>query len=315
MKALLALAVLGAAACSGTTTAPSTTPPVIVPPTSATVTGRVTAVNGGQPLSGISVALGANTVTTDGTGAFSSTLPFGSMRVTLSAVGILPRSVTAAVNASRDLPLDAIALGSGFDATFYRQFVRNTFDVPAGMEPLRRWTQHPNLYIRTVDETGAPMDAKNLDRVESVIRDTASGWTDGKVSIASVTRGSETRVGTAGWITVRWPVDAKGLCGTADVARSGGAIDFYYKAAPCLCENAVRPRTIRHELGHAFGYWHTDRPEDLMFGNPTNGVCDGLPSARERYHAAIAYSRPVGNTDPDNDPTSAVLALPHVTIH
>jgi hypothetical protein len=38
--------------------------------------------------------------------------------------------------------------------------------------------------------------------------------------------------------------------------------------------------------------------------------CDASISTRERYHAAIAYSRAVGNTDPDDDPTSTVYALP-----
>jgi hypothetical protein len=30
------------------------------------------------------------------------------------------------------------------------------------------------------------------------------------------------------------------------------------------------------------------------------------PSSRERLHAAIAYSRPVGNVDPDTDPLTVV---------
>jgi hypothetical protein len=35
-------------------------------------------------------------------------------------------------------------------------------------------------------------------------------------------------------------------------------------------------------------------------------ICDLEPSARERLHAAIAYSRPVGNVDPDTDPLTVV---------
>ena len=30
---------------------------------------------------------------------------------------------------------------------------------------------------------------------------------------------------------------------------------------------------------------------------------------RERYHAAIAYTRPVGNTDPDNDPVGQAFLM------
>ena len=75
------------------------------------------------------------------------------------------------------------------------------------------------------------------------------------------------------------------------------------------------PWLVRHELGHAFGYWHTDNPTDVMYGIAGLG-CEGMPSARERYHAAIAYSRPVGNRDPDDDTSTAtILSLPRVTVY
>jgi hypothetical protein len=46
-----------------------------------------------------------------------------------------------------------------------------------------------------------------------------------------------------------------------------------------------------------------------MFGS-VGTTCDAVPSARERYHAAIAYSRPLGNADPDIDPAGAVNFTP-----
>jgi hypothetical protein len=39
---------------------------------------------------------------------------------------------------------------------------------------------------------------------------------------------------------------------------------------------------------------------------------DDVPTARELYHAALAYKRPVGNRDPDSDPTSAVTLAPMI---
>ena len=56
------------------------------------------------------------------------------------------------------------------------------------------------------------------------------------------------------------------------------------------------------------GFWHTDSPTDLMYG--TSGTCDVQPSARERAAAAIAYSRPAGNMDPDTDPWGLVSIEP-----
>lgn len=292
------------AGCSGGSTPAGPSPVTPPAPTTATVSGHVTAVNGGQALGGVSVGLGATMLMTDGAGAFSSSLPFGSVRVTLTGAGILPRSVTAAVTSSRDLPLDAIALGSGFDPAFYRQFVRNTLDAPDRLEPLRRWTRAPNVYI----QTSALVDVRQIDLVESLAREMVPVWTAGRFSVAAVERGTETRQGAAGWVTVLFSADTE-HCGTANVGQEGGTVTLFPKTVGCSCDGyATRPGTIRHELGHAMGFWHTDNASDLMFG--ASAACDRQPSARERYHAAIAYSRPVGNVEPDSDPTSSILSLP-----
>jgi hypothetical protein len=53
----------------------------------------------------------------------------------------------------------------------------------------------------------------------------------------------------------------------------------------------VYPRLIRHELGHAMGYYHTDSLADVMYGHAIPAdACDALPSDRERGHAKFAYS-------------------------
>ena len=54
------------------------------------------------------------------------------------------------------------------------------------------------------------------------------------------------------------------------------------------------------------GFWHTDSRDDVMFN--TLNSCNSNYSSREQLHAAIAYSRPYGNTDPDADPSTAVAA-------
>jgi hypothetical protein len=114
-------------------------------------------------------------------------------------------------------------------------------------------------------------------------------------------------------LTVVWPgeVAADRVCGRADVGRPGGTLQLWVPtAAACGCNGttAIRPRMIRHELGHAMGFWHTDNAADIM--TAASGVCDAMPSARELQAAAIAYARPVGNTDPDVDPAGAVTLAP-----
>jgi hypothetical protein len=52
------------------------------------------------------------------------------------------------------------------------------------------------------------------------------------------------------------------------------------------------------------GFFHTDSSDDVMFSEDVQ--CTREVSARERYHAAIAYARPVGNSDPDTDPGGTV---------
>lgn len=174
------------------------------------------------------------------------------------------------------------------DLGFYRQLGCNTFDGP--IQPVRRWNVAPKVYLRTVDEAGAAIDAVTLDTVQNAMIETAIRWTGGKFGLEGVLRGTDTREGQSGWITVKWPATVTAFCGLSDVARDGGTIELAYKTPGCSCNgSAVRPHTARHELGHALGYWHTADTNDLMSNAGITKPCDQQPSARELTAAAYQY--------------------------
>jgi hypothetical protein len=132
-------------------------------------------------------------------------------------------------------------------------------------------------------------------------------WSNGSLNVAGVERRPGSRQGQAGWLTVLFSTDPA-YCGRADVGLSGGIITLSLQKA-CACGvYPTRQAVVRHEFGHAMGYFHTDSPQDVMYR--VANQCDTPLSAREAYHAAVAYTRPVGNQDPDTDPTSAVSLAP-----
>jgi hypothetical protein len=290
--------------------APASTGPVLT----ITTTGLVTATNGGQPLPGLSVDLAGNgTTTTDGAGGFSyRTIGDSNARLTLSGPGILTRSLVLAIGATRDVSIDAAALTGGFDHAFYRELVRNGFEAPEDIEALRRWAGTPSIYLKTVDEAGEAIEAPSLDLIEATVKDAIPQWTSGKLSVPVVERGTGTREGQSGWITIRFPATAStDSCGRAQIAADGGWIELVYHvpvSASITCRAAatvIARHVVRHEIGHALGFWHTGSPNDVMWGGTwTNSEL--TPSVRELTAAAVAYSRPPGNVDPDSDPAGAV---------
>jgi hypothetical protein len=323
MRRLLVLGVLCAACGSSSPTAPNrlSTPPM--PPVSETVTltGHLTATNGGQSLGGVDVASTGFSSTTDGSGAFAgAVLPTSFLSLTMTGSSIVPRSLNVAVMGARDFPVTAISLAGGFDLTFYRQFVRNAYETPDAMEPLRRWTTTPALYVQTIDTQGKPIGIvpANLDPMIATMVQAISEWSNGAFRSPVVQIGAETREGQAGWITVKWLAEAAedpDACGRAQIAKDGGWIQFNPKLAGCRCpgQGPISNKILLHEVGHAMGFYHTQNATDVMNISERNGGCGLTISAKERYHAAIAYQRPVGNRDPDSDPSGAV-ALQSISV-
>lgn len=262
---------------------PSPSPAPAPAPSKVTITATLTATVGGAS---------AGTFTAD-----VDRLP---ALVSISAAGYLTRQ--AYIGQAAPL-VDLIALAAPFDMNFYRQLVRNSTQEPSTPEPWRPQAQAPRIYIRTVDENGAAVDTATIDTTDAAIQSVAAVWTGGRFGIASIERGTSTHEGQAGWITVKWG-SRTDACGVTNVG--GTAIELDIANSACGCNGSrIRPRAVKHEFGHAMGFYHTDSQDDLMYVQSL--TCDKDPSARERYHAAIAYSRQSGNRDPDND---AVTSTP-----
>jgi len=193
-----------------------------------------------------------------------------------------------------------VVRGPQFDQSFWNQFVHNGFEQPGALQPLRRLTAAPRLYLKTVDEAGNVIDFATLNTVQTAMREVAATWGGGVFGLAGIEQGTGTRDGQAGWLTVKWPNPSAGaLCGRAQIGTDGGWIELNYLRADATCgcgASRMRTGTAKHELGHSFGYYHTDTDTDVM-RNGVNGCVESSRSARETYHATVAYQTPVGSTD------------------
>lgn len=174
-----------------------------------------------------------------------------------------------------------------FNLTFYHQFTSR---------PLYRWNRAPQVYLRTVDDTGRAVDASILDQTAAAMINAASLLAGGAFGLAGIERGTETR-NADGWINVSWAA-MSGLCGLTNLTRFGlnqeitaSTITLNPAVTACTCGGVAR-----HELGHAMGYQHTDSTADLMSSEYRG--CTAALSEREQFHARVAYSMPLGSLEP-----------------
>jgi hypothetical protein len=255
------------------------------------------------------VATSTGTASTDDSGAFS--LKFngtstGNFLVTLSSAGIMTRTTRFQWPAHSGIALDAITLAPPFDQTFYRQLARGAFDNET-VSALFPWTTNPSIYIRTIDATGRSMEPEVLSLVIDWSRRSVPLWTAGKLQAALVETGSEDRPDTPGWIVIDFTRDfSTNVCGRSFVGRNPGRITLNNDR--CNCGSVkVPPAVVLHEFGHALGFFHVPDRQSVMYPQIAGGCPLPVLSAAEQYHSAIVYSRPRGNTEPDNDPSTTTF--------
>ena len=197
-----------------------------------------------------------------------------------------PTSPSAVVT---DDPLIAV---EGFDATFYRALLQNGYESPARLEAIRILKSPFRIYMRVADDDGRLVPEETLDATERTLIESAPIWSGGAFGITEVVRGSASKENVPGWITVKWSAGTgTGRCGLSSIGVDGGFIQLN-SSGECSCgmSTLVYPRVVRHELGHAMGYYHTDDFHDVMYGRSIAvSQCDIEPSDRERRHAIIAH--------------------------
>ena len=312
--ALGGLLIGGMAACDSSPSAPTTQPPALNAPPHGdfVLTGRVVGTVTGEPIAGATVSVGSDTFVTDLDGAFSITHTSADTKeISISGEGVVPR-VSQLSLGDRDVTIDVIQDRPPFELGFFRELGRNSLESTTGLEPLRPIVTAPHIYIRTVDEAGQHMDAVLLDLVETALRDAAPLWSADRHPLEVIERGPHTRLGQSGWVTVIFPGEVvTGGCGKATLGSTTGRMELNYLNSGCACGgNLIAPRTVRHELGHVYGFWHTTVRGGVMSRSWTTRQCNGRPSTREIEHAKYMYSRTPGNVDPDTDTAGRLLRHP-----
>lgn len=281
--------------------------------------GRVTAVSSGQPVGGATLTPGWDLapVTADADGHFElgavANPPSSPYPVAVSSPGMVTRDMwfSWSRSARTGVDLTLIRDAAPFSMDFYREYARGMYDHkndPGAPYALLRWTSAPSFYVRTIDSIGRTVEPEVLVVTLDALRRAVPAYTGGAYA-ATIETGVDVRPETPGWINVDFKRNTGGrTCGTSYVGRDPGVITLYIDV--CSCGSRKVPGAVTmHEVGHAMGFFHVSDRNSLMFPFAAGDCPAGELSAAESYHAAVAYSRPRGNRDPDKDPNaSAAIA-------
>jgi hypothetical protein len=334
-RAAAILFVIGAVSCGGDDPAPRpstpTTPTTPTAPTTPTntwsVSGTLVDTVAHQAIGGATIApswdLAAVQTGADGgyeLGAIPNppTTPY---KLTVSGSDLLTREVwvTWQRGPRSGVQLDVIRNRAPFSLDFYRQLVRGMYDhSDEGPFPNFRWMEPPRIYFKTVDQNGRPIEPEVLPRVLEALARGVREFSGGTMSPAALETGTETRAKTPGWINVEFRRDPneRSTCGFATVGANPGSITLNNDVCSCG-SNKIPGALVVHEVGHAMGFFHVPDRNSVMYPYLPGNCPSGQLSAAEKFHAAIAYSRPRGNRDPDADPSNGgpfAAPLPVITM-
>lgn len=274
-----------------------------------------------QAIPGVTVSVGTRSTTTDENGFFRlNGVGEGILVVNISGESIYPRTTIVRTTNSRYVQLDAIEKESDFHLEFYRELARGNHPTERNMFPIHRWTSPdgPTFYIDT--NASATYDGvitqRTIDTTRQVITQVLpvfSGniYSTAVIQVQEFSRHSFDAIpdnsivisyddtlylrGGVG-LTVTEPNFA------SMTASSMNKVWIFVLNQEALYRASGSPQEgiIAHELGHGFGYRHTSLLPSVM---KKFGPYSRLFTEYDTLHMAVMYSRPVGNTDIDNDPT------------
>ena len=321
---LTAVWIIPACGASPGPASPTPTPPnTLTGPFS--ISGTVVENRSGRPIAMAKLSFigsGSATVYSDASGHFAlPSVSSGLLTFSISAAGFLDRASRFTVGSSRaDVVLDMISTASPFSLDFYRQFVRNGFDSTT-LRPTQPWARAPRFFVNTItQDTGETVPVGVIDGIRRVFENSVLELSAGRFELAAFDTGPEPRTDVADWVYVTfWHAIRDGISGEATVGPStGGYIKLRYDPLrdaqglnnPNDCESATVGTAV-HEVVHTMGFFHTAQTfDDFQTGPGCPG--NGRPE-RVRHHAAIMYSRPAGNLDPDRDPFEFSIPLGRVS--
>ena len=317
------IAVIGILSCSSESspptqpTPPATPAPPVRPVVGWSVSGTLVDTAGRQAIPGATITPSWDlaAVQTGSDGAFElgavANPPTTPYKVSISGSDLLTREVwiTWQQGPRAGVGLDAIRDRPPFSLEFYRQFVRGTFDND-GPYANFRWMEGPRFYLRTVDQNGRAVEPEVLVVVREALVRAVREFSGGTLSAAALDEGTDVRAPATGWINVdiRRDPEEESICGFALVGANPGSITFNNDVCSCG-SNKIPGSLVLHEVGHALGFFHVPDRNSVMYPFLPGNCPAGQLSPAEKYHAAIAYSRPRGNQDPDVDPSAAQFVV------